>query len=516
MALAAWRSHSLDPLRQLHSTVLTSEDSESQLDERVLVDGAAPAIELRPHRHERVVAGGEEGERDRVHAEVEQDSSAPGGLEEVAPLRGRLQRSHAQVGERTESSDQLHRPADDRGEGQVLRVHDGPARAIGGIDDGVGLGQRGRQGLLDQHHGAGLESLHGIEGVARRGSGDHHRVRSRRKVLVAHRPRPERRRTFLGALGRPRCDRNDRDRGERGGHPVHHADHAGPAQRDGSFLGAHRVTLGADTGAGSAPDNLSMVRKVLMFVVTVVATGALLAGAVVIAGPQIVAIASAGSGDPQPLDLDAFDSYSVRSQVFASDGSLLATLHGDENREPIALDQVPEPVVQSILAVEDAEFYQHRGINARALARALVENVSAGGVEQGGSTITQQLVKNALLTNERSLERKTREAVLALRLEEEMTKDEILETYLNTVYFGSGAYGVQAAAETYWGRNVQDLSWAEGAMLAALISNPVAYDPTLYPEEATAQRAIAVDRLVSLGILTREDADFIAYFPVPT
>ena len=259
-----------------------------------------------------------------------------------------------------------------------------------------------------------------------------------------------------------------------------------------------------------------MVRKVLMFVVTVVATGALLAGAVVIAGPQIVAIASAGSGDPQPLDLDAFDSYSVRSQVFASDGSLLATLHGDENREPIALDQVPEPVVQSILAVEDAEFYQHKGINARALARALVENVSAGGVEQGGSTITQQLVKNALLTNERSLERKTREAVLALRLEQEMTKDEILETYLNTVYFGSGAYGVQAAAETYWGRNVQDLSWAEGAMLAALISNPVAYDPTLYPEEATAQRAIAVDRLVSLGILTREDADFIAYFPVPT
>jgi penicillin-binding protein 1A len=253
-----------------------------------------------------------------------------------------------------------------------------------------------------------------------------------------------------------------------------------------------------------------------MFVVTIVATGGLLAGAVVLAGPQLAAIASAGSGDPQELDLDAFGDYAVRSQVFASDGTLLATLHGDENREPIALADVPQPVVQSILAIEDAEFYQHRGVNARALARALVENVSAGGVEQGGSTITQQLVKNALLTNERSLERKTREAVLALRLEQEMTKDEILETYLNTVYFGSGAYGVQAAAETYWGRNVQELSWAEGAMLAALISNPVAYDPTLYPEEATAQRAIAVDRLVSLGLLSRDDADYISYFPVPT
>ncbi|MCU0310292.1 MAG: transglycosylase domain-containing protein [Acidimicrobiales bacterium] len=258
------------------------------------------------------------------------------------------------------------------------------------------------------------------------------------------------------------------------------------------------------------------MRKVLMFVVTIVATGGLLAGAVVLAGPQLAAIASAGSGDPQELDLDAFGDYAVRSQVFASDGTLLATLHGDENREPIALADVPQPVVQSILAIEDAEFYQHRGVNARALARALVENVSAGGVEQGGSTITQQLVKNALLTNERSLERKTREAVLALRLEQEMTKDEILETYLNTVYFGSGAYGVQAAAETYWGRNVQELSWAEGAMLAALISNPVAYDPTLYPEEATAQRAIAVDRLVSLGLLSRDDADYISYFPVPT
>ena len=226
-------------------------------------------------------------------------------------------------------------------------------------------------------------------------------------------------------------------------------------------MGTHGLTLGADTRPGNAPDSLSRVRKALMFVVTVVAAGALLAGAVVIAGPQIVAIASAGSGDPEALDLEAFDSYSVRSQVFVSDGSLLATLHGDENREPIALDQVPEPVVQSILAVEDAEFYQHKGINARALARVLVENVSAGGVEQGGSTITQQLVKNRVLTESRTLERKIREAVLAVGLEQQMSKDQILERYLNTVYLGLGAYGVQAGAETYCGRNVEDLNWAE-------------------------------------------------------
>lgn len=272
----------------------------------------------------------------------------------------------------------------------------------------------------------------------------------------------------------------------------------------------------ATTTGEVAPVASSPVRKLLLFVGTILAAGALLAASVMVIGPQLAAVASAGSGDPEPLDLDAVDGYAVRSQVLGSDGSVLATLHGVENRSPVALAQIPAPVVRSILAVEDAEFYQHRGVNARSLARALVENVAAGGVEQGGSTITQQLVKNALLTNERSLERKTKEAVLALRLEQELTKDEILETYLNTVYFGSGAYGVQAAAETYWGRNVEDLSWAEGALLAALIANPIAYDPTLNPEDALAQRSIAVERLVSLGDLTRDDANLIAITPVPT
>jgi penicillin-binding protein 1A len=258
------------------------------------------------------------------------------------------------------------------------------------------------------------------------------------------------------------------------------------------------------------------VRKILTFVVTVFAAGALLAVAVVVGGPQVASVASSGSGEPEPLDLGAFDDYAVRSQVFAADGRLVATLHGEENRSPVPLEEVPEPVVQSILAVEDAEFYEHNGINVRSIARALVENVSSGGVEQGGSTVTQQLVKNAVLTDERTVERKVQEAVLALRLEEQMSKDEILETYLNTVYFGSGAYGVQAAAETYWGKDVTELSWPEGAMLAALIANPSSYDPTVFPERAAEQRSIAVERLVSLEILTRDDADFIAVLPVPT
>jgi penicillin-binding protein 1A len=172
-------------------------------------------------------------------------------------------------------------------------------------------------------------------------------------------------------------------------------------------------------------------------------------------------------------------------------------------------------VIDAIVAVEDADFYAHDGVNFRAITRAFFENVNAGGVEQGGSTITQQLVKNALLTSERELERKKEEIPLALRLEEQLTKDEILEKYLNTVYFGSGAYGVQAAAETYWGVDVEALGYAEGAMLAALIANPVSYDPTLEPKVAYEQRRLALERMVSVGVITAEQADEHRRAPLP-
>ena len=253
-----------------------------------------------------------------------------------------------------------------------------------------------------------------------------------------------------------------------------------------------------------------------MYLATIVGAGAVLAVAILIAVPALGTVATAGSAEGPDIDLTRFADFAVRSQVYAGDGSPLATLHGVENRQPVTLDQVPDTVKEPILAVEDAEFYQHKGVNLRALTRAMVENVQAGGVEQGGSTITQQLVKNALLTDERVLNRKVKEAALAVRLENQMSKDEILEAYLNTVYFGSGAYGVQAAAETYWGKNVDELNWAEGAMLAAIISNPIAYDPTLHPEVAKQRRDIALDRTVAYGSLTREEAAYGKTFPLPT
>src|SRR5690606_17291197 len=149
-----------------------------------------------------------------------------------------------------------------------------------------------------------------------------------------------------------------------------------------------------------------------------------------------------------------------------------------------SLEEIPRQVRDAIIAVEDEDFYRHEGVNLRATLRALFENVSAGSIAQGGSTITMQVAKNSLLGPEQTLERKIQEAVLAMRLEEELSKDEILERYLNTAYFGNGAYGVQAAAETYWGVDVSELDWGQAALLAALIRYPNGYDPIKHPEIA--------------------------------
>lgn len=255
--------------------------------------------------------------------------------------------------------------------------------------------------------------------------------------------------------------------------------------------------------------------RIGQFLAAIAAGGVALAVGVIVLLPSVIAVATAGSGGDGPLDSSQFRDYAVRSQVFAADGSLLATLHGVENREPVELAQIPATVVQAVLSVEDAEFFQHGGINLRGLSRALIENLQSGGVDQGGSTITQQLVKKALLTDDRVLSRKTKEIALAVRLEQQLTKDEILELYLNTVYFGSGAYGVQAAAETYWGRNVQDLGWAEGALLASVISNPVEFDPILHPVTSRERRRVALGRMVANGVISRSQADEYDAAPLP-
>lgn len=220
-------------------------------------------------------------------------------------------------------------------------------------------------------------------------------------------------------------------------------------------------------------------------------------------------------GASQPKGLLELEQLPERSVLLASDGSTLATLFHDQNRTPITIKQVPRVVIDTILAVEDQEFYTHGGVNLRSAVRALVSNVSSGGIEQGGSTVTQQLVKQTLLSPEQTLSRKLREAVLARRLEHELTKDEILERYLNTVYLGNFSYGVQAAAETYFSKDVEDLKLADAALIAGMIRNPVGYDPIARPEAALKRRREVVDRLLSLGKITEAQATKVNATPLP-
>ncbi|MDP1792671.1 MAG: PBP1A family penicillin-binding protein [Acidimicrobiales bacterium] len=207
---------------------------------------------------------------------------------------------------------------------------------------------------------------------------------------------------------------------------------------------------------------------------------------------------------------------SERSLVVRRDGSTLAVLHADENRAPVKLDKVPEIVVDAVIGIEDDRYWDHHGIDLRATVRALATNVGAGEVRQGGSTITQQLIKNSLLTPEKTVDRKVREAFLAWRLEDHSSKEEILERYLNTVYFGNGAYGVQAAAEVYFGKQATELGAAEAVLLAGLIRNPAGYDPIRFPERALSRRRVVVERLRVQSILSNESAERVLETPLPT
>ncbi|HEX6238611.1 MAG TPA: transglycosylase domain-containing protein, partial [Acidimicrobiales bacterium] len=220
-----------------------------------------------------------------------------------------------------------------------------------------------------------------------------------------------------------------------------------------------------------------------------------------------------GSGRPAEIELAQL---AQRSYVYAADGSVLASLRDEENRQPVALDDVPPHVVGAILAVEDAGFWVHEGYDVRGMLRALRVNVDAGSISQGGSTVTQQLVKLDLLSSKQTLDRKIQEIVLAARLERQMSKEEILTRYLNSVYFGNHAYGVQAAAETYFGVGVGELNPGQAALLAGMIRNPVANDPVAHPERAEGRRAVALERMVDQGIIEENEEIWWNASPLPT
>ena len=197
----------------------------------------------------------------------------------------------------------------------------------------------------------------------------------------------------------------------------------------------------------------------------------------------------------------------VQSVIYDVHGEELAILR-DQYREPITLGQLPTHLVQAVLTAEDRRFFQHRGVDGRSLTRAALTNLATGEVEQGGSTITQQLIKVLYMPDApRTVETKLQEAVLARELEQQHTKARILEDYLNAIYFGEGAYGVEAAAQTYFRKSARDLEPAESALLAAIIRAPEALTPTRHPELAQRRRDDVLWRMAESGYLTVEERD---------
>jgi penicillin-binding protein 1A len=195
------------------------------------------------------------------------------------------------------------------------------------------------------------------------------------------------------------------------------------------------------------------------------------------------------------------------SYVYGADGNELAELNFEENRVPVTLGQIPPDAINAVLATEDAEFYNHRGVNHAAIVRAAMTNFRSGEIESGASTITQQYVKLAFLSPEQTVTRKIQEAIYAIEIEERYSKEEILERYLNRSYFGAGVYGIGTAADRYFSKPVEELTLGESAMLAGLLRSPERNNPIANPDNARARRDIVLNQMAYHGFVTRAQAD---------
>jgi len=252
-------------------------------------------------------------------------------------------------------------------------------------------------------------------------------------------------------------------------------------------------------------------------VVVAVACGVIFAGMLlpVVGGIALAARDGSQSFTSLPNVLDAAP-LPQPTILLAKDGSRIAEVF-TENRTSVPLSSMATPIRQAIVAIEDSRYYEHGGIDLRGTLRALKSNSQAGSVRQGGSTLTQQYVKNTLIENARSaqeregasartISRKIRELRLAIAVEQKYSKDEILERYLNTVYFGDGAYGIQAAAQRYFGINASELNLAQAATLAGVVQQPVGLNPRRFPVKAEARRNVVLQRMVDLGYITADSA----------
>ncbi|WFA06340.1 transglycosylase domain-containing protein [Bacillus sp. HSf4] len=196
--------------------------------------------------------------------------------------------------------------------------------------------------------------------------------------------------------------------------------------------------------------------------------------------------------------------FHASSKIVDQNGEEVASLY-TENRRPVSIDEVPDNVQHAFIAVEDQRFYEHHGIDFKSVTRAVYKDILAGGKVEGGSTITQQLAKNIFLTNDKTFLRKTKEVIIAINLERDYSKDKLLEMYLNQLYFGHGVYGIQAAANYFFDKDVKDLTAAEGAVLASIPKAPSTYSPILHPDKSRERRNVVLSMMNEQGYLSSKE-----------
>jgi len=208
----------------------------------------------------------------------------------------------------------------------------------------------------------------------------------------------------------------------------------------------------------------------------------------------------------------------LTSKIYAADGTLIATFHGEENRELVSYEQIPRNLINAVIAIEDERFYQHKGFDIEGIIRSFIINLMSGEIEQGATTITQGYIKNVYLPEEKyniTYERKIKEAALAYQLEQIYSKEEILEMYLNTVYFGEGAYGVQAAAKVYFNKDLEYLNLSECAVIAGLLKSYL-YSPYIDKKAALERRNLVLYKMLELGYTSQDEYDDTIKMPIIT
>ena len=212
--------------------------------------------------------------------------------------------------------------------------------------------------------------------------------------------------------------------------------------------------------------------------------------------------------DTPDLNSIDLDSYSVTTTILDKDDNPVGNLHAGENRVPVDFDEISPNAVNALVAIEDQRFYTHNGVDPIRIGGAMIANIKAGGIVQGGSTITQQLTGLVFLDRtEKSYTRKLKEAILSMEVEKEYSKDEIITHYLNRAYFGGGAYGIEAAAEYFFAKHASELTVPEAAMLAGCIQNPSKWSPIGFPENALKRRNLVLDQMAECEFITKEEAE---------